>query len=177
MKFNMYDYVLQYGFDKKSQLQIQNIKDYLKENHILDIERKWLPHITIDLYDCANQNEFISKVDSIVSHITCFDLLCNNLNDVDDKGKQTLYIEPQNKEKLLELKSVFDEKLDTYRKPHRKEKNFYNPHITLCTNDCVDENLYHLTNDIFRPFIAKVRYIWIYNQNMEQIKEYKLEEK
>lgn len=54
----MYDYVLQYGFDDKSSRIIQEIKDYLKVNEIKDRERKWLPHITIDLYDCKDQNEF-----------------------------------------------------------------------------------------------------------------------
>ena len=55
----MYDYVLQYGFDIESENNIQNIKKYLKNNNIKDKERKWRPHITIDLYDCTNQNEFI----------------------------------------------------------------------------------------------------------------------
>ena len=58
----MYDYVLQYGFDIESENNIQNIKKYLKNNNIKDKERKWRPHITIDLYDCTNQNEFIIKI-------------------------------------------------------------------------------------------------------------------
>lgn len=28
----MYDYVLQYGFDKETEQEIQNIKHYLKDN-------------------------------------------------------------------------------------------------------------------------------------------------
>lgn len=31
-KQKMYDYVLQYGFDNKSSMRIQEIKDYLKAN-------------------------------------------------------------------------------------------------------------------------------------------------
>ena len=52
----MYDYVLQYGFDKETQDYIQSIKNTLKSNNIEDKERNWLPHITIDLYDCKNKN-------------------------------------------------------------------------------------------------------------------------
>ena len=78
----MYDYVLQYGFDIESEKNIQTIKNYLKDNNIKDKERKWRPHITIDLYD--------------------------------------------------------------------------------------------LTHNVFESFVAKVKYIWIYNQKMELIKEYKL---
>lgn len=32
----MYDYVLQYGFDKETQRHIQNIKNTLKSNNIAD---------------------------------------------------------------------------------------------------------------------------------------------
>lgn len=62
----MYDYVLQYGFDKETQDYVQNIKNILKLNNVTDKERNWLPHITIDLYDCKNKDEFIEKVDKIV---------------------------------------------------------------------------------------------------------------
>lgn len=166
----MYDYVLQYGFDIESENNIQNIKKYLKDNNIKDKERKWRPHITIDLYDCTNQNEFIEKVDSIVNNIKCFELECKNLNDFD---KETLYIDPYNKDRLLELKLDFDNVLNDYRKLNRKER-IYKPHITLCTNENINQSLYDLTNNVFEPFVAKVEKIWIYNQNMELIKEYKL---
>lgn len=49
----------------------------------------------------------------------------------------------------------------------------YRPHITLCTN-------YNLTkakkiaNEIFEPFEANIKYLWVYNQNMDLIKEYEL---
>lgn len=169
----MYDYVLQYGFDKKTEQEIQNIKDYLKDNKIKDTERKWLPHITIDLYDCENKNEFIKKVDEIVSKVKCFKVDCKKLNDFDQK---TLYIDPFNKQRLLELKSIFDNELNNYRKQNRRER-IYRPHITLCTNDYINQGLYDLAYNVFKPFSAKVKYIWIYNQNMDLIKEYKLKEK
>ena len=41
----MYDYVLQYSFDKDTENFVQSIKNYLKENKIKDEERNWLPHI------------------------------------------------------------------------------------------------------------------------------------
>lgn len=168
----MYDYVLQYGFDIESEKYIQSIKKYLKNNNIKDKERKWRPHITIDLYDCNFQNKFIEKVDSIVDNITCFELKCKNLKDFD---KETLYIEPYNKEKLIQLKLDFDNVLSEYRKQSRRERT-YKPHITLCTNENINQNLYDLTQKVFKPFNTKVKYIWIYNQKMELIKEYKLKE-
>lgn len=168
----MYDYVLQYGFNKETEKKIQYIKDYLKDNKIKDRERNWLPHITIDLYDCANRNEFIEKVDEIVSKIKCFEFECENLNDFD---KETLYIEPLNKQRLLELKVIFDNALNDYRKQNRIYR-VYRPHITLCTNDSINQNLYDLAHNVFRKINVKVEYIWIYNQNMDLIKEYKLKE-
>ena len=166
----MYDYVLQYGFDIESEKKVQNIKKYLKDNNINDKEREWRPHITIEIYDCTKQNEFLEKVEEIVSNIKCFELECKNLND---SHKKTLYIEPYNKDRLLELKLDFDNVLNDYRKEHKKGR-MYNPHITLCTNDNINQSLYDLTYNVFEPFVAKVEYIWIYNQNMELIKEYKL---
>ena len=94
----MYDYVLQYGFDKDSHNKIQEIKSYLKTNGIQDRERGWLPHITIDLYNCQNQDEFIDNVDSIVKQVKQFDIQFKNLNDCNE---ETLYIEPYNKDILI----------------------------------------------------------------------------
>ena len=76
----MYDYVLQYGFDTESKYYIQSIKDYLKNNRIIDRERNWLPHITIDLYNCKNEKEFIDKLDVIVEKISAFNIEFKNLN-------------------------------------------------------------------------------------------------
>lgn len=90
----MYDYVLQYGFDTESKYYIQSIKDYLKNNRIIDRERNWLPHITIDLYNCKNEKEFIDKLDVIVEKISTFNIEFKNLNTCNN---ETLYIEPYNK--------------------------------------------------------------------------------
>ena len=166
----MYDYVLQYGFDEKSQEYIQCIKDYLKANKIEDKERKWLPHITIDLYNCRDKEEFLQKADYVIKHLKKFNIDCNNLNDF---NKETLYIEPFNKEKILELKDTFDKELDKYRLPDRKSRE-YKPHITLCTNDNIDEKIYSLANDKFNPVSVQIKYIYIYNQKMELIKQYEL---
>ena len=75
----------------------------------------------------------------------------------------------------MELKSDFDKVLNDYRKQNRKER-IYKPHITLCTNENINQSLYDLTHNVFEPFVTKVKYIWIYNQKMELIKEYKLKE-
>ena len=100
----MYDYVLQYGFDTESKYYIQSIKDYLKNNRIIDRERNWLPHITIDLYNCKNEKEFIDKLDVIVEKISAFNIEFKNLNTCNN---ETLYIEPYNKEILMELKHYY----------------------------------------------------------------------
>lgn len=165
----MYDYVLQYGFDSDTQNYIQSIKDYLKTKNINDEERNWLPHITIDLYNCKNQQEFIDKVDNIVSKLNKFNLEFKNLNNFD---KETLYIEPYNKELLMKNKSIFDCNLDCYRLEHRKQR-LYRPHATLCTNDIFDKSI-ALASKKFSPFVATVKYIWVYNQKIDLIKEYEL---
>ncbi len=165
----MYDYVLQYAFDKENTEYIQSIKDYLKNNGIEDRERNWLPHITIDLYKCDDKNEFINKVDSIVEKIDKFNLEFNNLNSFNN---ETLYIEPYNKDNLMKLKILFNEELNKYMLDKRRDRK-YAPHVTLCTNDELEKsNL--LASSKFKPFIAQVQYIWIYSRNMELIKEYEL---
>jgi len=166
----MYDYVLQYGFDNNTEKYVENIKKYLKENNIEDKERNWAPHITIDLYNCKTQEEFIKKVDNVVYNVKKIIIECKNLNDFDEK---TLYIEPFNKEKLMELKLSFDNELNDYRLENRR-KRIYKPHITLCTNDNIDDNLYNLAYKKFNPFIAEIRYVWIYTQDMKLIKQYEL---
>lgn len=143
----MYDYVLQYGFDKETQDYIQNIKNTLKSNNVIDRERNWLPHITIDLYNCKNKNEFIEKLDNITKNINSFNIELRNLNDFDN---ETLYIEPYNKEDLTNLKLTFDEELKLYRL-ERRLKRVYRPHITLCTNSDLSI-AYKVANQNFLPF-------------------------
>lgn len=165
----MYDYVLQLGFDKNTEKRIQNLKDYLKDNNIKDKERNWLPHITIDLYDCKNINEFIIKLDETLKNIASININFNNLNDFDNK---TLYIEPYEKDGLLKIKNIIDEKLKDYRIERRKSR-IYKPHVTLCTNEDI-RNAYKLALERFRPFSGQIKYLWIYNQEMKLIKEYEL---
>ena len=165
----MYDYVLQYGFDKETQDYIQSIKDTLKSNNVVDRERKWLPHITIDLYDCKNKNEFIEKLDKIVQNISSFNIEFRNLNNFDN---ETLYIEPHNKDNLMNLKSIFDEELKLYRLEKRL-KRVYRPHITLCTNNDLFI-AYKVANENFLSFNGTIKYIWCYNQDMKLIKQYVL---
>lgn len=163
----MYDYVLQYGFDKETQDYIQSIKNTLKLNNVVDRERNWLPHITIDLYDCENKNEFIKKLDKLAKNISSFNIEFRNLNNFDN---ETLYIEPYNKDNLMNLKYIFDEELKLYRL-ERRLKRVYRPHVTLCTNNNLSI-AYKIANEKFSPFDGKIKYIWCYNQSMELLKEY-----
>ena len=165
----MYDYVLQYGFDTESKYYIQSIKDYLKNNRIIDRERNWLPHITIDLYNCKNEKEFIDKLDVIVEKISTFNIEFKNLNTCNN---ETLYIEPYNKEILMELKQYFNIELNNYMLEKRRERK-YIPHATLCTSDTLDKSI-QLANQKFNPFISMIKYIWVYNRDMQLIKEYNL---
>ncbi len=166
----MYDYVLQYGFDKETEQFIKSIQNYLKENKIKNEERNWLPHITIDLYDCKDQETFINKLDNMISNINRFKIRCINLNDFDAK---TLYIEPFDTKELIRLKQLFNQELDAYRLENTRNR-IYKPHITLCTNDNINQNTYDLAHNIFHSFVGEIKYIWVYNQNMELIKEYEL---
>lgn len=165
----MYDYVLQYGFDTKTQNSIQEIKNCLKENSVKDRERNWLPHITIDLYNCKDEGKFIERIDKIIEKIKNFEIECKNLNNFDE---ETLYIEPYNKEKLMKLKSIFDKELTEYRLEKRRNRE-YRPHITLCTNDNLTKAK-EISNVKFKSFIARIEYLWVYDYNMKLIKEYKL---
>lgn len=165
----MYDYVLQYGFDTESKYYIQSIKDYLKNNRIIDRERNWLPHITIYLYNCKNEKEFIDKLDVIVEKISAFNIEFKNLNTCNN---ETLYIEPYNKEILMELKQYFNIELNNYMSEKRRERK-YIPHATLCTSDTLDKSI-QLANQKFNPFISTIKYIWVYNRDMQLIKEYNL---
>lgn len=165
----MYDYVLQYGFDTESKYYIQSIKDYLKNNRIIDRERNWLPHITIDLYNCKNEKEFIDKLDVIVEKISAFNIEFKNLNTCNN---ETLYIEPYNKEILMELKQYFNTELNNYMLEKRRERK-YIPHATLCTSDTLDKSI-QLANQKFNPFISTIKYICVYNRDMQLIKEYNL---
>lgn len=165
----MYDYVLQYGFDTESKYYIQSIKDYLKNNRIIDRERNWLPHITIDLYNCKNEKEFIDKLDVIVEKISAFNIEFKNLNTCNN---ETLYIEPYNKEILMELKQYFNTELNNYMLEKRREKK-YIPHATLCTSNTLDKSI-QLAKQKFNPFISTIKYIWVYNRDMQLIKEYNL---
>jgi len=85
-----------------------------------------------------------------------------------------LYIEPYNKEKLMYLKNLFNKELNNYIIEKRR-KRIYKPHATICTTDMLN-NAISLANEKFRPFTAKIEYIWVYNQKMELIKQYKLKE-
>lgn len=142
----MYDYVLQYGFDKETQDYIQSIKNTLKSNNIED-KKNWLPHITIDLYDCKSKNIFIEKLDKIVQNISSFNMEFRNLNNFDN---ETLYIEPYNKDNLMNLKSIFDQELKPYRLETRL-KRVYKPHVTLCTNNDLS-TAYKIANEEFSTF-------------------------
>ena len=120
-----------------------------------------MPHITIDLYNCKNEKEFIDKLDVIVEKISAFNIEFKNLNTCNN---ETLYIESYNKEILMELNNYMLEK--------RRERK-YIPHATLCTSDTLDKSI-QLANQKFNPFISMIKYIWVYNRDMQLIKEYNL---
>lgn len=128
-----------------------------------------MPHITIDLYNCKNEKEFIDKLDVIVEKISAFNIEFKNLNTCNN---ETLYIEPYNKEILMELKQYFNTELNNYMLEKRRKRK-YIPHATLCTSDTLDKSI-QLANQKFNPFISTIKYIWVYNRDMQLIKEYNL---
>lgn len=154
----------------KKQKIISKIKNTLKENNIMDKEKNWRPHITIDLYNCSNRDQFIEMIDEIIEKIKSFEIEFNNLNNFEE---ETLYIEPFNKTELYEIKTIFDSQLNKYRLEKRLKRT-YKPHVTLCTNDDLTKAKL-LLEDKFKPFIGKISYLWIYNPKVELIKEYYLD--
>ena len=165
----MYDYVLQLSFSRDVQEKIQDIKEEIRKNNIEDKEREWKPHITIDLYNCKNQEEFIKKIDLIVEKVKPFDIKCKNLNNFDEV---TLYIEPYDKKEIHKIKELFDKELEQYRLEHRKAR-IYKPHITLCTTTDLREAT-KIAKKKFKEFTTQIKYLWVYNSNLELIKEYEL---
>ena len=75
-------------------------------------------------------------------------------------------------EKLMELKQYFNTKLNNYMLEKRRKRK-YIPHATLCTSDTLDKSI-QLANQKFNPFISTIKYIWVYNRDMQLIKEYNL---
>ena len=116
-----------------------------------------------------NEKEFIDKLDVIVEKISAFNIEFKNLNTCNN---ETLYIEPYNKEILMELKQYFNTELNNYMLEKRRERK-YIPHATLCTSDTLDKSI-QLANQKFNPFISTIKYIWVYNRDMQLIKEYNL---
>ena len=153
----------------KKQKIISKIKNTLKENNIMDKEKNWRPHITIDLYNCSNRDQFIEMIDEIIEKIKSFEIEFNNLNNFDE---ETLYIEPFNKTELYEIKAIFDSQLNKYRLEKRLNRT-YKPHVTLCTNDDLTKAKL-ISEDKFKPFIGKISYLWVYNPKVELIKEYRV---
>lgn len=112
---------------------------------------------------------FLNKLDKIIKDIKQFHIDFRGLNSFNE---ETLYIEPYNKEILMDLKKYFDKELNNYMQDKRRARK-YMPHATLCTSNLLDKSI-DLANDKFIPFIATVKYIWVYNKDMVLIKEYKL---
>ena len=84
-----------------------------------------------------------------------------------------MYIEPFDTKELITLKQIFNKELDEYRLENTRNR-IYKPHITLCKNDDINQNTYDLAHNVFHSFIGDITYIWVYNQDMELIKEYEL---
>ncbi len=71
-------------------------------------------------------------------------------------------------------KDLFDISLSKFRLEKRKNR-IYRPHITLCTNDDLNSAI-KISEDMFKHFVGKVAYLWIYNPQVNLIKEYSLDE-
>ena len=89
----------------------------------------------------------MEKLDKIVQNISSFNMEFRNLNNFDN---ETLYIDPYNKDNLMNLKSIFDQELKPYRL-ERRLKRVYKPHVTLCTNNDLS-TAYKIANEEFSTF-------------------------
>jgi len=165
----MYDYVLQFGFDNESQFKVQEIRNHIRQNGFVDRQRGWLPHITIDMYKCKNQNQFIEIVDEIVKGLKRFEIKMDRL---DDFFNEYLHIKPEPIKTLAKIKQQFDKQLNDYMLASRRTKE-YTPHISLSQNDELEKSQ-EVAMEKFVPWNATVCKIWVYNKNMQLVKEYKL---
>ena len=166
----METYILQFGLDRDSQNFVQNIRNEIKLAGFVDRQRGWLPHITIDKYNDSNFNLLINNVESVLKNFSAFDIELKQLGNFDN---ETLFIDPLPKNTILDIKTQLDLALDEFRFESRKLRP-YNPHITLCTNNNLDECQKVATKNL-SPKTATVEKIWLYTEkNMELIKEWTL---
>lgn len=165
----MYDYVLQFGFDGESQFKVQEIRNHIRQSGFIDRQRGWLPHITIDMYNCKDKEEFIEKIDKIVENLQQFEI---KMEKIDNFFNEYLHIAPSPAEKLQKIKQQFDVALGNYMLSSRKEKE-YKPHITLSQNDELEQSQ-KVAMEKFLPWRATVCKVWMYNEKMQLIKQWTL---
>ena len=166
----METYILQFGLDKNSQDYIQNVRNEIRIAGFVDRQRGWLPHITIDKYDDSNLEELIERTNQVLADVTAFKINLETLNNFD---KETLFIEPNPKDIILEIKNNLDISLDKFRFESRKLRG-YNPHITLCTNNNLEE-CEKIAYQHFSKREAAIERVWLYTEkNMELVKEWVL---
>lgn len=166
----METYILQFGLDKNSQDFIQNVRNEIRIAGFVDRQRGWLPHITIDKYDGSNFEELIEKINQVIANVSAFKINLETLNNFD---KETLFVEPEPKDKVLEIKSELDIALDKFRFESRRMRG-YNPHITLCTNNNLEE-CEKIAYQHFSKREATIERVWLYTEkNMELVKEWVL---
>ncbi|MBE6123980.1 MAG: 2'-5' RNA ligase family protein [Erysipelotrichaceae bacterium] len=161
------EYVLQFGFDIKSQKKIQKIKNYLRLKGIVDKQRGWFPHITLNLYQIDDLDKFIEIIDKFVGNISSFEVICSSLGNF---RQETLFINPNSKEDFESIKNIFDKKLKKYVIPDDRP---YSPHITVCTNSMFEKSE-ELTRKKFKKMKVNVCKIWLFDEKVNLIKEWKL---
>ena len=164
----MYDYVLQFGLDDESTKKVQVIRNHIRLCGFIDKQRGWPPHITIEKYNCNNRNEFVERVEKVVSKLSKFDI---DLNSFGKFSNGTLFITPTPADNFVKAKELFDEELGSMKVPSKYDN--YNPHVTLCTNDHFEQSKVAAFQK-FKPFTATVTKVWIYTENMVLVKEFEL---
>ena len=166
----MYNYVIQIALDRTSQTYVQNLRNCIRQNNIVDRQRGWLPHITVDKYNCKNEKNLINKITEIVSDIKVFKF---NVSGFSSFSGETLYLKPDKLDEIIELKNKFDKGLSRYRLSKELRRKEYNPHITICTNDRLEDSIQVLMN-YFSSFEVFVSKIWLYTEDMRLVKEWEL---
>lgn len=134
---------------------------------IPDKQRGWLPHVTLNLYQFEDLDKFIKSIDKFIGEISTFGVMCSSLGNF---RKETLFIDPDNKECFESIKNLFDKKLAKYV---IKDDRKYAPHITICTNNMFDKSV-ELTKKKFKKMKVKVCKIWLFDEKVNFIKEWKL---
>lgn len=162
----MYDYVVVLLFDDKTNIKLLSLKNMLEVESTLKLPY----HITIDLYENITSNKLTTIIDQFISEINLFPF---RFIKVDNFDNNVLFLQPDNEEKFLKIKNLFDLHLSEFKIKDNTNNGIYKPHTTLIKGeDIVNSQLYLETQ--FTQFDGNVTGLGVFSKDKTLIKGYKL---